>query len=465
MTVWIANADGWLDNSTGWVDLSLTPFNFFDENGDLIQRLSFEEVYPGRQTESKVISFKNNLNEAVDVDITCEPYTGSTYPEKDTNSATLLSLDETTWSHTINVTADALGTTDFYIFYRPPSTATIGSKRWNIEVSYNGDPNGIWDKINTFTVTSVSATDQTDVVIPITLPYSAGNMETDFEDIVFYDWFYQLDHTMLNKVDSTSADFHIEIPLLFAGEERTLYVWGDNSTATYTDMNVYTDYWDWTDGTLDPWTILAGTVNVNTIGWGDHYSLELYNYGGSTWPSTQVDTTGAYGIWEMKYHLESTSSMYAHWYFIHDGTNYYQVHIRNNEEDIELYYNGTLLDSAALPKSAATRYLKVTRDLDGNFKVYVDGTEYLSATDNNLTTSIQQNLVFNTPSFGHSWYIDYINYVELSATTPTVGALTGWDDFVYSMSVIGKVGYDVQNLPGIDGILRYGIRIDGELYE
>jgi hypothetical protein len=38
-------------------------------------------------------------------------------------------------------------------------------------------------------------------------------------------------------------------------------------------------------------------------------------------------------------------------------------------------------------------------------------------------------------------------------------------DLMFATAMMGNITYDLQDIPGLDGQLRYGVRIDGVLYE
>jgi len=452
---------------THWI---FPPFYLYDEAGNNLKTVTFEDVYPGQKSDKQKITVHNNL--PGNVTLTLTPgvsYLGSNR-DVDTKDSTYLSLDDSTYASSIDLPITAYGDGDFYVYYRPPSNALLGQKRWPLEVIYDSTAFELWDYINMFNVESTSATDQTDLILQVTIPYEAGKMETDFDDIKFYLWNYRLESTRDYYIASDHAVFLVKLPSLLADETKTIYVFGGNSTAVYEDNQVFTEHWDWIDGTLAPW-VESGNYQgyiycrvTSGGGWG-HPNMTLYKYPAfSGEPRGTVASTIAYGRWTMKYRFNSTTTTYAKWYFIHDGTNYYWIQIANQEQVIELWVNSTKLASAPLTKSTATRYLTVDRDLDGNIKVYVNGVEYLSATDTTITTSIQNFVQMNAPAYPNSWFIDYINVVEYDEDAPTIGALTDWDTFNYVTSMQSKVGYDSEKLSDLDGKLSYGVRIDGVLY-
>ncbi len=62
--------------------------------------------------------------------------------------------------------------------------------------------------------------------------------------------------------------------------------------------------------------------------------------------------------------------------------------------------------------------------------------------------------------------MDYIHYVDdVRTDKPIVGDLVGWESLKYAYVLMGKISYDTQTLPGLDEQLRYGVRINGVLYE
>lgn len=490
MVVWIDNTLSWVDNGDYWLgiiaDINIPvaintangvfteywmypPFYILNEDGDYLHLISFEDVYPGRPTLTQTLTVKNELPANVTLEITGNSVSGSGDSDKDTVDATYLSLDDTDYSHTLSLPVDANDTANFYLYYRPPSTAKIGNKRWDLGLSYTANAFGWWSYINMFDVTSTSTTDQTDVIISITIPYTAGKMETDFSDIRFYHYNFQLEYSIYYKVDSTSATFLVKIPTLYAGEVKSIWILSGNNSIDYYDYDVYTEGWNWEDTTLDPWEQTDGSVQSSVTAYNDstwgHYCMRAHCYGSYTTTKAESEATGAYGRWVMRYRFSHDDNGQARYYFMHDGTHSYSLYFNENGGTITLYKDGTSIGSSALTYNTSTHLLIIDRDTDGNFSVSIDGVEKITATDNTITTSIKEEISFYSVGWHRYWYIDYIHFIEESTTPPTVGSLDDWYDLAYGIGCMGKVGYDVQDLPEIQNQLRYGIRIDGELYE
>jgi hypothetical protein len=469
-------------------------FNLLDEDGNYLHSIIFEDVYPGMRSAVKQLTLKNQLPGDVTVSITPgEPYLDAN-KAIDTTNSTYLSLDGVSYSNTINLNVLDKGSTDFYLYYQPPSTSLIGSKRWRLVFDYTSSVFELWDYINTFTVTSTSSTDQTDVIIPVTIPYSAGVMETDFKDIRFYYGTFQLESTIDYKTDGVSATFFVKIPTLAADEIKNIFVLGGNSSAGFMNNLDYDEYWSWENSkvglNISPWEKVTATSQSEVV--LNDYKLSAPNIFGhnvlAVWdrtdytnPIIEADTSGAYGRWNILLYFDrhsdtflTPSRKYFGYYFIHDGTDYYLLQCDLSTTDtwhLRLYKNSTeLANASSVPFGYETPHnIVIERDLDGNFSVSMDGTEYITTTDNTIVTSVKQQIKELTVSAApvrHYTYIDHISYLETAyADPPTIGELGTWDDLLYGVALLGNVSYDPQELPGLTGNLRYGIRIDGVLYE
>jgi hypothetical protein len=448
------------------------PFRLDDINGDYLQMINFEDIYPGRVSAEQTITFNNLLPSNVSVDVAAGSSYNGTDRDIDTKDSIYLSLDGNTWSKTISLTPNLLASQDFYIYWHPPSTGKIGSKIFPLTFDYTNHNDEIWDYVSTFTVTSTSATDQTDLKIYVTIPYSAGNMQTDFDDIRFYSMPDELESEIVEKIDSDYATFFINIPTLYATEERTIHVYTGNSTFLPSVYNVVTR-WDWLDGTLDPWTddpALYGDSVVNTTKWG-YNALDIYNYSSNPlWNGCHVPSTACYGRWSTRFAFQLTTNSSWKWTFIDDGSHHYSIKIDQSGQSgsvIGLYYDDTtLLASASRAADTDSHMLVIERGSGGEFSVSIDGTELFICTDNTITSSITQSMAFKSWAGGiiHV-YVDYITYQELDEDYPTVSALEAWDDLLFGITMMGKISYDLQDIPGLDNELRYGIRINGVLYE
>jgi hypothetical protein len=470
-------------------------FNLFDEDGNYLHSIIFEDVYPGMRSAVKKLTFKNQLPGDVTVSVTPgEPYLDANRAIETTNS-TYLSLDGVTYSNTINLDVLDKGSTDFYLYYQPPSTSLIGSKRWRLVFDYTSSVFELWDYINAFTVTSNSDTDQTDVIITITIPYSAGNMETDFSDIRFYYGTLKLDSTIDYKTDSVSATFLVRIPTLDADEIKTIYILAGNSSMDLENDLSYDEYWSWQNKevgvyNITPWEKIAGDnqsevvyidyklASPNLFG---HNVLALWDRTDYTDPVIEVDAEGAYGRWNIQLYFDRHNDAYVtagyryfDYDFIHDGTDYYRLRCDLSTWIgpwyFKLYKNGELLTTSEnVPFGVETlRTILIERTINGAFTISMDGTEYLTHTDNTITESVKQRLTTTstaTSGIRRYTYVDYINFIEYTGNVPTIGSLGTWDDLLYGVALLGNVSYDPQELPGLTGNLRYGIRIDGVLYE
>ncbi len=275
-------------NTIPLATLSITPnapgfqryplFEVLDNNGNRIDTVTFENLPVGVESDVQVLTLVNNSGSSVDVTLTATIGESGTLTE--TAASTLLSEDDLDYVFTTDTyTVPANSSLPVYIKWRPPSTSRPGSKVWNLEPS--GDISVLgWDYISTFTVTSNHTTDEYNVNIIVTIPYEAGKMRTDFDDIRFYENDYPLIYELLYKTDSTSATFLVQLPTLSATTPSNITVYSGNNSASsegVTSLGVYdgfddssldTSLWTWireSGGNWDEGTTSAGKLNMKTL--------------------------------------------------------------------------------------------------------------------------------------------------------------------------------------------------------
>lgn len=464
---------------------SFPPFYLLDENGNYLKMVTFEDIYPGRKTATKKITLKNTLPGAAVLSVSGGSAFNETDKDRDTKDAIYLSNDNVDFSKSIEISVPSMGSTDFYVYYRPPSTARIGSKTFPLLLDYVSSEFELWDYVTTFPVISNSSENQEDVKIFITINYEADYMQPDFKDIRFYSASFELESKIIYKFDEDYAIFIVKIPLLYTGETKTIRVFGGNSSVNVKEGDVFLDGWNWDNGEMDGWvqTTSENDSKYARVMWDDTWNsyvlrCTLNSVYALTPVIAEADSEIAYGHWIVKYrfiggYTSFSNPSYLHrsflkWFFAHDGENNYSVQINNEigAEWIRLYYNEEILDSAPFPRSLSTHLLEVARDSDGNISVLVDNIEYLTSTDTRITESVKQVIDFYNPSFTRGVLFDYINYIaDPAETTPTVGELAEWDDFNYAVVMMGKVSYDIKQLKEFGDNLSYGIRINGKLFK
>lgn len=454
------------------------PFNLLDSDDYWLRTVNFESVYPGRKTEIKELKLYNRLPGEVTLTLAGCIVDAQSGTAVETYNAMYLSLDNTNWSKTIDVTISAHDTTTFYIYYRPPSTSTLGNKIWGIGIDYSASVFDLWEYSNFFYVLSMSEEDEEDVVIQKTIPYVSGKMETDFKDIRFYNQNWELKSTILEKVNSDYATFLIKIPLLLADEVIPIYVVGGSSLIT-PDGYAYHDGWNWFNGEMNGWVQITGNGSwreliapgLSTAFGTEHYVLHCGNYGGYPTPSAEAPSTSdtPYGTWTMRIKQSHTTHTDFRYYFAIDSEdNSYSIRFNNwSTPTVSLYLNNDVLASVPYNIGTSPTTITVDHDLDGVFTVSVNGTSIIvEVSDNTITTVAKYKIYLDAYAYSRSVQVDYMYFVEYqSETSPEIGELGEWNDLNYAILTLGKVDYKIQELPMIDASLKYGIRINGVLYE
>lgn len=436
-----------------------------------IDGIDFESVFAGHNTIKQLFSLINNFPGDIAFDL--EPIALDTPVDSPIDSylSQYLSQDDTTYASSLNITLTENTDEDLYTYYQPPSTAKIGDKNWKLRLD-NFTPSGFsfWQYMNNFTLTSTSTTNQENVLFWVTVPYVAGKMETDFSDIRFHLTSWELsiplEYAIDYKVDSSYAVFLIKIPLLRALETLNIVVLGGNSSVNDGSTNVFTEHYDWLDGTLLPW-VHTGSQNglVNTVsGWG-HNSLELLSYVNGYWSWVNTPSEAINGRWTLRFKIGDNWYPECRYYLINNGVHSYSVRFDQASNAIGLYLDETLLTSTTWAGDEATHILVVTRTIDGLFNVYIDNTLLLTATDNSVTTNTTTTLGINARYWFMSFFVDYINFVEYLEDPPTVGSLGTWEDLSLELDVKAGVLYQSQELPEFEPIIRHGCRIGGVLYD
>jgi len=458
------------------------PFHILNEDEDIISYITLDEVYPGMRTPTytytiqslipgeSVIRIGSDNNEDLDAD-------------EYTSLATFLSLDEIDWGRTIDVTIPAYGSVDFYMYHRPPSTAPIKNYIFALTFEYLSSEFGIHQYYTTFEITSQLEEDN-DEVIRVYLTYESGKMETDFSDIKFYRGTELLKYTLIDKTDGVDATYNIAIPDVKAGKKYLITICSGNSSDEYIDGLAYDEGWNWRfrrhtddDEDISPWSnvgYLSGDIFAD-LAYMTAYGntvLRLQTNHKDNKPIAETESEAFIGHWSMRYNFGETNWNYTILYYrpiIDSEGNYYEISIdfNNSKKTIYLKYNDTILDSHT-PISYGTdiRILDFTRDVDGNMTVSLNGVEYLSANDTNIIENTKTQLTLYRRLYARSIQVDYIYFLDEGRTDkPIVGELDTWRDLKYYLAVIGKTNYDTGVLPDIDEHLRYGVRINGVLYE
>ena len=448
------------------------PLTFLNSEGNVISKIMFESVYPGHKTGTQTITAVNKTDSTLTVTFSAIEGISQSGSEVDTYGSLRFSDDDDIYYETLTLEIPANDSLDFYIYYNPPSTAKIGEKEWAINVLPSTLPE--WLYYDTFTVTNNADEQITDTIIYVTIPYTSGKMETDFQDIRFHTETEELESSIDYKVNSSYAIFTVRIPVLDVDETLTVYVWGGNSYADDNDDNVFTENWNWEDGLMGDWIETASSAHSGTevLAYSD-WNYALYAYAYSRYPATtaeiNTENVGAYGKWVMRFKLINSPAIQgphadARYYFVHDGTNYYFVKFRTDLNTIYLYNNSTLLDSANFTPGSNIHMIVIERTLDGTITVNINGTEYLNASDTTITENIKNMTYLSSFGFYSYWYIDYIHFVEYEVIPPMVGSFTGFENRL-DLECYSGILYVSRELPELEPEISYRCKIEETYYE
>ncbi len=258
-----------------------------------------------------------------------------------------------------------------------------GSSNW-----YNSS----WSKRAPITISNASGGDLTDYQVRVDVAYD-GDMQSDFDDLRFTagDGTTEIPYWIESKTDGSNAVVWVKVSSVpTAG--ATIYMYYGNASATdagdgFAVFDLFDDFsdLDYSNGTS--WT------NVNNWGSGslDASSGELRIYqnsdsGNSAW----TGSTTVNGVWQMRFklgHIGGCSNTRMIWYFMREGSDYYAVRIQNTRNYVKLFSQGGDLASTGYSPGTGWHDLRITRDQNGVFKVYVDEALKVSHTDTALNTS------------------------------------------------------------------------------
>lgn len=150
------------------------------------------------------------------------------------------------------------------------------------------------------------------------------------------------------------------------------------STVDYSNDRSWTNINDWGGG---------GYLNVSSG------ALRIYQTSNSGNSAKTVSST-AYGVWQLRFKLGSLGGCdYTRmiWYFIKNNNTNYYVQLGG---DAPYSDNRIILGSqdkrfvlTDIPLQGEWHTLKITRDTNGQFKIFIDDTERLNYTDNTITAS------------------------------------------------------------------------------
>lgn len=479
-----------VDESVPTATLTITPqapsfqryplFELLDSNGNRIDTVTFENLEAGQESSPQVLVLVNNSMSSVDVTLTATIGSSGTLTE--TATSTLLSEDDADYVITTDTyTIPADSSLPVYIKWRPPSTSRPGPKTWNLEPS--GDISVIdWSYYSTFTVTSNHTTDEYNVNIQVTIPYEAGKMQTDFDDIRFYENDYPLIYQLLYKTDSTSATFIVQLPTLSATTPSNITVYSGNNSASsegvtglwvydgFDDSSLDTSLWTWireSSGNWDEGTTAAGKLNIKTLNkeiWGSTNTAPILR--GNTPLSTNCELS-------CYLTLNPTANFRRGYLMVYgDDDNYTGIGYK--------YDNGKKVWVIKEVAGSTTQYMNAADVSSLQVKIKKIGEVYYLYYDIGAGYVLYQTLTLSLGStlypalISESWstdggttdvlYDDFLLIHNPATVDPTVSALTTWTN-TPPITLIGGVVYTIPDLPELDLQNQYIINVGGVGYE
>ena len=259
----------------------------------------------------------------------------------------------------------------------------------------------------------------TDFQLKLAVSYEAA-MDGDFDDLRFT----QADGTTLIDawaeviVTDTSATVWVEFPTTPANTiEQTYYLYyGNAAVASDWDIGatfLFGDDFEDGDYTSDPtWTVQSGTWSA-----ANNYLEKTANDG--TWQHISVPFAADSGVWEFKMKGLGTSSQELIFYFMSKETNFQNGYFIYFPDTTMYLYKivggaGTSLGSYNWGVDGNWHDFKLERDTSGGMKLYLDGTERISATNTEVSDSAY--MICRTPRLES---FDTIRVRKYAANPPT----------------------------------------------
>lgn len=465
-------------NTIPLATLSITPnapgfqryplFEVLDNNGNRIDSINFGNLEAGRESDPQVITLVNNSGSSVDVTLTATLGDDGTTTE--TVTSTLLSGDDTDYIITTDTyTIPANTTLPVYIKWRPPSTSRPGLKTWTTIIRTDIQLSG-WNSLNTFTITNTGDNDIYNGGVEITTPYVAGYMQTDFDDLRFYQGGFdseavELEYQLLNKTDGVSATFFVLIPSIPSGESLDIYIYGDNPSAsssssliqfvdTFTGPSIDTNKWSIDNNGV--FSIDTGRLKINAGAFGKYIRAK-------TRGAVHTFTNGV-----IEFTLQSNGG------YNEGGVAFRMTDMNNGYMFHPSTYSGSVwcldkrvsgVTTSLFSVSGFTANITYTIRIvvnDSTITIYADDNELGSITD---TSFIDGGVAVMSWGRCTSWFDDFtINTVNDDII---VGELDGWSDkfLLPSLSLVGGVVYTIPDLPELDLQNHYIINVGGVEYE
>ncbi len=258
-------------------------------------------------------------------------------------------------------------------------------------------------------------------------PIAAGKMQSDCDDVRFYDsdgatpLNYWLESNCNNP--STGAVFWVKIPSIPAGN-KTIYMYYGNPGATAGSNGINTfDVFEDFSGDLSRWTQVGTAHNISSGVLQQRLTAKSFGSERISLPSSLVT-----GIWEVKYTRVNSGNFFsgfmAYGSDYQNGYGYINYHL-SAESYLAEWTGGSFSNKGttySYTNDTNPHTIKITRDSSGEHKLYWDGTLKVTATDTTTTTS--NVFVIFDPFGGDSGYADYDNIKgrKYAAAEPTATA-------------------------------------------
>lgn len=435
-----------------------TFLKLMDSQGNNIEEVHFESVYPGEIPRQQIFTIGNYGTGSTDILI--DTRASETNPlglDLETYLSTFLSLDGIVYTPSLEFSIGSNTIQEFYVKYQPPSTSTPGEKQWKLHVEIP-DTEETPTVENNFFVTSTSPDPLTNVEATIIIPYVEDVMRPDFGDIRFFDGTTELGYYIWEKTDGVSATFIILIPNLPGSAtplEITVYAGNPDAITTSDPLDVYLFFDDFQGDTINAtkWPSGSGTRSVSdgiltlTNGtltfagtWTPPFTLELgiHEYiGQNDWRAMGINHEGQ--SWDPAYWLG---------YYITNGTHYLQS-------------NGCTNVIRELTYPTVLEMRMESKDV---YKNYHEGELYQEATARNYSTPLTLYLWAGNYRTS-TMKLDYVIIHHLQTHVPEVGSLKLWEQVKLDAEIKAGLIYKSKYLPGITPEIKHGLRIDGHYYE
>jgi hypothetical protein len=420
-----------------------------------VNNIDFETLRPGMGSEVQEFEFTNKNISTMTFSFIPSESESQEGSAIDTYLSHYLSLDNITYSPSLEVELDSWEVINIYTYYQPPSNAGIGEKEWKLEVTSDGFLTD-WDYYSIFEVRNTTATTETDTTITVTIPYSNGYMRSDFGDIRFYDAETEIDYMILSKTDSSIATFLLLIPSLAGYSSKHITVYSGNSTVTADEADpstMYLFYDDFPGTSFDPaWTVTGTGASVSD-------GMAILDSGSYPKISYNLSISPPY-IVEARYQHPNTyrnrmglgkSGWPAFDYGIFSPS---------------IYWNGwtgvTLLTNTwyrLIWKMTTTTYY---------WEIWDDAkTTQLITRNTPLGTGNPTSLFYGGyESTSSDMKLDYVSIRKIAAIDFLISSLDPWTTTqIPDLSVKGSLHYQSQDLPGLDVKPRYTCIIGGTVFE